>query len=66
MKQIETKLFIEEDKSNNECNIVIRVSSLPTKEDAVHLATFIMATRCIDFSDINISDYDLPPNTTLH
>jgi hypothetical protein len=54
MKQIETKLFIEEDKSNNECNIVIRVSSLPTKEDAVHLATFIMATRCIDFSDIMV------------
>ena len=66
MKQIETKLFIEEDKSNNECNIVIRVSSLPTKQDSVHLATFIMATRCIDFSDINISDYDMPPNTTLH
>ena len=45
MKQIETKLFIEEDKSNNECNIVIRVSSLPTKQDAVNLATFIMALK---------------------
>ena len=66
MKQIETKLFIEEDKSNNECNIVIRVSSLPTKQDDVHLATFIMATRCIDFSDIMVSEHHMPPNTTLH
>ena len=66
MKQIDTKLYIEEDKSNNECNIVIRVTSLPTKQDAIHLATFIMATRCIDFSDICLTDYDMRPNTTLH
>lgn len=66
MKQIDTKLFIEEDKSNNECNIVIRVTKLPTKEDAIHLATFIMATKCIDFSDFSYFDIDIPPNTTLH
>ena len=44
MKQIDTKLYIEEDKSNNECNIVIRVTSLPSKQDAIHLATFIITT----------------------
>ena len=66
MKKVETRLYIEENKNSTECNVVIRIASLPTKEDAVHLATFIMATRCIDFSDINISDYDMPINTTLH
>ena len=64
MKEIETKLYIEEDKSIDKCNIVIRIESLPTKEQALEVASYIFITMQIDFTDILLA----PENTkrTLH
>ena len=64
MKDIQTKLFIEEDKSIDKCNIVIRIESLPTKEQALEVASYIFITKQIDFTDILLaSDYT---KRTLH
>ena len=52
MKELETKLYIEEDKSIDKCNIVIRIESLPTKEQALEIASYIFITKQIDFTDI--------------
>ena len=64
MKDIQTKLFIEEDKSIDKCNIVIRIESLATKEQALEVASYIFITKQIDFTDILLaSDYT---KRTLH
>tara|TARA_Y100000592_G_scaffold46288_1_gene73427 strand:- start:230 stop:424 length:195 start_codon:yes stop_codon:yes gene_type:complete len=64
MKEIETKLYIEEDKSIDKCNIVIRIESLATKEQALEVASYIFITKQIDFTDILLA----PDSTkrTLH
>ena len=64
MKDIETKLFIEEDKYIDKCNIVIRIESLATKEQALEVASYIFITKQIDFTDILLApDYK---KRTLH
>ena len=42
MKKVETKLYIEESKETEECNVVIRIGTLNNKSDALNLASYML------------------------
>ena len=44
-EDLETRLYIEEDKSIDKCNIVIRIESFPTKAQALEIASYIFITK---------------------
>ena len=54
-EDLETRLYIEEDKSIDKCNIVIRIESFPTKAQALEIASYIFITKHLDFSDIQLA-----------
>ena len=64
MKKVETRLYIEENKTSTECNVVIRIGTLSCKEDALHLASYIFITQALDFTPEII--HDTEPKGTLH
>ena len=64
MKKVETKLYIEENKETDECNVVIRIGTLSCKSDALNLASYIFITHALDFAPEIIHDQE--PNSTIH
>ena len=64
MKKVETKLYIEENKETDECNVVIRIGTLNSKSDALNLASYIFITHALDFTPEII--HDTEPKGTLH
>ena len=64
MKKVETKLYIEEAKDSAECNVVIRIGTLSSKEDALNLASYIFITHALDFTPEIIHEEE--PHGTIH
>jgi hypothetical protein len=64
MKKVETKLYIEEAKDSAECNVVIRIGTLSSKEDALNLASYIFITHALDFAPEIIHEKE--PFGTIH
>ena len=64
MKKVETKLYIEESKETEECNVVIRIGTLQNKSDALNLASYIFITHALDFAPEIIHDQE--PHGTIH
>ena len=64
MKKVETKLYIEEAKDSAECNVVIRIGTLSSKEDALNLASYIFITHALDFTPEIIHEKE--PFGTIH
>ena len=64
MKKVETKLYIEENKENDECNVVIRIGTLNSKSDALNLASYIFITHALDFTPEIIHEEE--PHGTIH
>ena len=64
MKKVETKLYIEENKETDECNVVIRLGTLNCKSDALNLASYIFITHALDFAPEIIHDQE--PHGTIH